>query len=474
MMSGVDGALARPLTLAERKAVASDVRGWLRWQASLAGWRAPVSAVRAIPFVALYAGGTLRGCMGNNEGARGEKLARAFLSALTDTRFGGIRPEDRASLAAEVSFMRTPRAASADTVGALFEPGTHGIGLARGGGRPVFLLPSVARDGQLDASGMLEALQRKAGPAPGELFMFETETVVVRAKERAFGKLSAEGAAAAWLASLVGPDGAVTFAVDARTGAKLARGEMHHARAAAVIDGLADHGGHPRLVARARERLALDARTALRGSRVEGWPDHPARIAGTLALAARAGADLVDEARAYAEAHAVEVATAPWHAAQVLTSLGNAAPLALWQACIRDLDRQPWAPWTVLAAIARRDVEVARRGADGLIAAIRTEAPYPGAVTVTRAPEVAVTALTLEAIARSASTPAARRAVALGQSFLRRCQLIDARIPAAFAPAESMGAFAATPTSNLLRGDVTGHALRALRPVAKAAKARAR
>jgi hypothetical protein len=458
----VQGALGRKLTAAERRLVAADMRALLRWQETLTGWPTPRSAIGAIPFVALYVRGQLKACMGNDEGTRGEKLARAFLSAIGDARFGGLRREDRPLLAADVTFMRNPRFVDAASLAAVFEAGTHGLGIARATTGPVFLLPSVARDGRLDAAGMLLTLQKKAGPAPGELFIFDAETVVARRGAIAGRPTSSSGAAAGWLASLVDPDGAVTFAVDARTGARVACGNMHHARSAAVIDGLVDHGKHSRLVALARARLLADSRAALRGLAIEGWPDHPARIAATLALSARAGADLTVDARAYAHAHAATIAAIPWHAAQVATALGNAAPDPVWHACVRDLDRQPWAPWTVLAAHARGDHAIVARGVLGLVAAIGPDAPHRGAVTLTGRPEVAITALTVEALSMSGVTSAARRAAELGREFLARCQLTRGHLPAAFAPAAATGAFLATPTSSMLRGDVTGHALRAL------------
>jgi len=460
-MPQVKGALTRALTATERRALAADVRALLAWQESLAAWRRPKSAIPAIPFVALYVRGQLRACMGNDEGTRGEKLARAFLSAIGDPRFGGIRPGERRDVVAEVSFMRSPRLVEASALGAVFEAGTHGIGLARPDTGPVFLLPSVARDGHLDATGMLEALRKKAGRANGELFLFETESVVVRRVDPP-RRISSEAAAAAWLASLIEPDGDVTFAIDARTGARLRRGEMHHARSAAVIDGLSDHGRHGRLVTRAREHLATDCRAALRGDTVEGWSDHPARIAATLALAARAGADLGREARAYAEAHAPLIAPVAWHAAQVVTALGEAAPDALWKGCVQDLDRRPWAPWTLLAALAKNDDAILARCVGPLLASIRPHGPHAGAVVATGTPEVAVTALTVEALSHARRTNDVRRALRGARSFLARSQLLPGQLPAAFDPEVATGAFLAAPTSSVLRGDITGHALRAL------------
>jgi AMMECR1 domain-containing protein len=458
----VPGALGRALTRREREEITADVRAWLRWQETLRGWRAPVSRVGALPFVALYSRGSLRGCTGNDEGGPAENLARSFLSSLGDLRLGSVRRSDRDALVAEVSYIRTARLVSRSAFPSVFEAGTHGVGLLVDGGRPVFLLPSVARDGGFDAAGMLAALDRKAASASGALFLFDTETVVVRRTRRSVKERSPLDAAARWLASLVAPDGRVTFAVDARTGARALVGEMHHGRSAAVLHALREYGGRPAVVARVERRLLADLRAALRGDAIDGWPAEPARVAGTLGLAMRAGVDVSAELVAYAEAHVTTVAAAPWHAAQVVAALGSRAPAALWKACVQDLERQPWAPWTVFAALARGEREVATRVRDALAGKIAPPgAPNAGAVIVTGRPEVALTALTVEALRATARTAASTQAIAAGRRFLLRCQ-VTGEPPAPFALGVGEGAFRATPTSSLLRGDVTGHAVLAL------------
>ena len=77
--------------------------------------------------------------------------------------------------------------------------------------------------------------------------------------------------------------------------------------------------------------------------------------------------------------------------------------------------------------------------------------------------EAAVTALTVEALAAYQSADGALPAMRRGRAFLSRQQLSRATAPAAFALGEATeGAYVATPTSTLLRGDVTAHALLAM------------
>ncbi len=466
MTSRVDGALSRPLTARARAAVAQDVRGWLRWQEVLSGFRPAKSAVDATPFVALYAHGELRGCFGSSEGGPGDRLARAFLNAAHDVRFGGVRPAERAALAAEVSYMRAPRFLDEGRAVGELELGTHGLGVLPEGPKasPVILLPDVARDSRLDARGMLEALHRKAGPIRGAVFLFEVDAVVVRRTEARRTRMGPADAAAAWLSSLVRPHGAVRFAIDARTGAVADVGRMHHGRGASVIHALAAHGGYKAQVARGRARLAAEIRAALAGRPVDGWPDDAAEVAGTLALAVRAGVRVKDELSAYARTHEARVAAAPWHAGQVVAALGVAAPPALWRACLDDLERQPWAPWTVLGLRARGEPAAAcMRAVTGLVVAVRDEAPYRGAVFVTKLPEVAITALTVEALLAYPEVEGARDAVERARDFLRRQQLLGPAVPAVLRGGETEGAFVAAPTATLLRGDVTAHALLAIR-----------
>jgi AMMECR1 domain-containing protein len=460
--------LDRPLAESERRELAAGLRALLRFQHTLATWTPIRRAPDATPFVSLYAKGSLRGCYGSSEGDAPERLMRAFLRAQDDARFGGISPAQRAGLAAQVSYPRAARLVDPATAAAEIEPGTHGVALVRDRAPAVLLLPNVARDEGLGAAGLLQALHRKAGVAGddhgGTLYLFETCEVTVHPEPDPPGARRAptrtpEDLAAAWLASLVGEDGRVAFAVDPRRRQRHAFGVMAHGRAAVVIQALAAHGRHRPLVSRARERLARDIRAALGGAAIADWPADPAMVAGTLALAVLAGAALDDELAALAAGP--DVARVPWHAAQVVAALGARAPAALWKACVEDLDRRPWAPWTVIAASARGDRPVRARAARAVADALRKTPPHRGGAEGTPIPEVALTALSVEALAHHPA-PWARAAAARGREFLGALQLVGSRVYGALDPALCRGAFPASPVVDLLRGDVTGHALLAM------------
>jgi len=96
-----------------------------------------------------------------------------------------------------------------------------------------------------------------------------------------------------------------------------------------------------------------------------------------------------------------------------------------------------------------------------LTRAIRIADPHRGGVGVTRVPETALTAITVEALLGTRDTDA-RRAIKLGREFLTRMQLVPGRIPAALDPELAMGAFPASPIVDLLRGDIVAHATLAL------------
>jgi hypothetical protein len=460
------GALARPLSPREKRAVQRDLRALLVWQTDLSVWRKPKDVVDALPYVAIYANGKLFGCFGAEEGAPGERLARAFLNALEDKRFGGLPDALRGEVSAEVSFVRRVTEIDPSRLESTFEPGTHGLGVVRApGGGVVVLLPSVARDNGFKARGMLDALVRKAritNPLSERFFSFEVDHVVARLRAPRQRRETAADAAARWIARLVQPDGSVLFGLDARTGTALGRGEMHHARVAAAVQALDAHGGYAREVALTRDRLLRDAREALSGVPVIAWPDHPAKVAGTLAHLVRAGVDV--KAPLLAMASSEDVAHVPWHAAQVATALGADAPEALVTACERDLVERPWAPWTVLAAVRRRVAgESLSRAVAALVDSIRKEAPHKGGVSRTEVPEIALTALTVEALRGVRQTGPVRSAIARGESFIRSWQIGGEDVPAAFDVDSASGAFLGSPISSGLRADVTGHALLALR-----------
>jgi AMMECR1 domain-containing protein len=456
--------LARSLTSVQRRRIRGHVRALLAWQRSLKGWREPAEAPDATPFVTVYADGILRGCFGSHEGGPGERLTRAFLRAMEDSRYGSVRPQERERLAVVVSYVRSIRPIDPECVHEQLAAGLEGVGVIKEGRSPVLLVPHVSRDLRAGPRQLLALLAKKSGLADwrdAHVFAVRTEDVVVRLGEGpAPAPLDARAAAAAWLARLVGPDGAIAFAIDARKRASLATGLMHHGRAAIVLRALEEHGGPRRAAQRARAWLEREIGSALRGTDVAGWPSEPAVAAGTLALAHMAGIDvkqaLMDIARLDA------LARVPWHAAQVVAALGRDAPESLWRACTDDLGRHAWAPWTLLAARARGELDVADRAARTAAASIRLAAPYAGGCGVTEVPETAVTALVVEALDGLPSTDA-RRAATRGRAFLRGLQLLGESIPPQLDSELARGAFPASPVViDLLRCDVVGHALLAM------------
>jgi hypothetical protein len=272
------------------------------------------------------------------------------------------------------------------------------------------------------------------------------------------GQQSDRRAAVAWLERLVDSDGHVAFAIDPRSRTRSATGVMHHGRAAVVVRALAEGGARAEVVRRAKERLERDIAGALAGRSVEAWPADPAVVAGTLALARMAGVKAPLEG--YARAR-TEIARRAWHAAQVVTALGRAAPPGLFRACTADLARRPWAPWTALAAARLGAARVLARSSSALVSSIGDSGPHEGGSRVTAVPEIALTAVCAEALAPLPSAEA-RSAAARARAFLRRWQLLPDRVPAALDPKLAIGAFPASPVADLLRGDITAHALLAL------------
>jgi AMMECR1 domain-containing protein len=454
--------LPRPLGAAAAGRLATSVRALLAWQRQLDRWPRALAGAPATPFVSLYAGGRLSGCIGSHEGGDGERLARAFVRALEDTRFGAVGARERTELSAQVTYLRDARELPLEGADRVIEVGTHGVALVQGGAAPVLLLPQVARDNRLDARGLLQALERKAKAKleGGRLFLFEADDVVVRQSDAVARWLPGQeiAQAARWLASLVERDGSVCFAVDPRKRERAPTGVMHHGRAAVVVQALAAHGGHASVVARARRKLARDIREGLAGRAAPGWPLEPATVGGTLALAVLAGVPLREELGRFAAEGRDALATSPWHAAQVVAALGAGAPPDVWKVCVTDLELRPWAPWTALAARARGDGEVLARTAAPLVASVRAEPPHSGGVSPTTVPECALTALVAEALAGVPGKPA-RAAAARACLFLRRWQLGARAVPAPLDPSLAWGAFPLSPVFDVLRGDVTAHAL---------------
>ena len=464
----------RPLATAERRGLSRLLHDLLRFQRDLAPFRLPRLTFRGTAFVSVYAHGRLRGCHGSDEGEASERVGRAFLRAVHDTRFGGVRGDERESLVAQVSYARRAHLLNPETAADDIEAGTHGVALVRDRKPAVLLLPHVARDEHLGPEGLLDALARKSAmarhdlSAAGALYRFETQDVVVRPIDslrsggRDARRLSSSGrlrAAGAWLASLVDSAGRVTFAVDPRSGSRVAVGEMHHGRIAIVVQALAALGDHPELVARARRRLVRDIRAALRGGSVEGWPSDPERVAGSLALAILAGLPLHGELAAFVAERPARLTS--WHAAQVVAALGSRAPGDLWTLCVADLDRNPFAPWTLVAADALGEPSVRARTARSIADALRLHAPHQGGADLTSPPETALTALALEALARHPAA-FARAAIDRGLAFLARSQLVGDRIYGGLDPASASGAFPASPVHDALRCDIVAHAVLAM------------
>jgi hypothetical protein len=259
--------------------------------------------------------------------------------------------------------------------------------------------------------------------------------------------------AAGWLVSQVDDAGAVAFCLDARTRVQKPTGPLHHGRAALVVRALALHGGHPAVVGRAAMRLRADVVAALGGAPVEGWPDDPALVAATLALVVLAG---IDVRSALTEAAlSPEVARTPWYAAEVATALGGSTPGPVWDACVRGLTNDPWAPWTAMAARARGDQAVYARCEAALCAALAPD----GAARGPYGPEIARTAATVEALSPFESE-AARAAASSAVAFLVRSQLAEVGEP--MHPGSIDGAFPLVPDGHELRTDATAHALLAL------------
>jgi AMMECR1 domain-containing protein len=457
--------LARPLSAAQRAALRVHARNLLAWQRSLTGWPKAIAAPDATPFVTIYAGGVLRGCFGSFEGNPGERVTRAFLRAVEDSRYGTIQAAERDGLVMVVSYVRSIRPLDPETAPHEIAVGQEGIGMTKAGRAPAILLPSVARDRRAGPADMLALLAKKCGVPDwrdARLFAVTTDEVVVRPGDRNDHRAPADPRteAAAWLARLVGEDGAIAFAVDARRRQLLATGPMHHGRAASVVRALREHGGYGPVVERAARWLEERIRSGIEGKPVEGWPQDRAMVGGTLALAAMASLSVDTALREAARSQALR--RSAWHAAQVVAALGRDAPEWLWRSCVSDLAGRPWAPWTLVAARARGDADVVESASRAVVDSLRESAPHAGGCGVVEVPETAVTALAVEAL-EGLPDPAARRAVDRGRAFLRERQLVVPHVPAELDTDLASGAFAASPVVvDLLRCDVVGHAFSAL------------
>ena len=458
-------ALARPLTAAERRELQHSLAGLLRWQRDLRAWPRLSKAPAATPIVSLYLDGVLRGCTGMTEGSPPERLARAFLQSLGDPRFGGVPSEERGRLVAQVAYPIHVRRVAVERVETELAPGAQGLVLARREHPPSVLLPDVAREHELDAAAFLQALEHKAGAeraawGPHELYAFETETVVARLDPaRAPARdLDPTAAAVSWLAQLVAADGSVAFGIDPRSGERHTEGLMSHGRAAVVVQALARHARGRAASKRARAWLERELARGLAG-RAAGFPREVPLVAGTLALAKLAG--IACDGPLAAIAASPELEGAAWHAAQVVCALGAAAPERLYRACVNALENEPRAPWTALAARARGDEATHARVARTLARWLPSSAPYAGGARAGALPEVALTALVVEAL-EGATERSARSARTRALHFVKTQQHLARVPPDVTDPALAFGAFPLTPVHAYLRSDVTAHAVLAL------------
>jgi hypothetical protein len=415
-------------------------------------------APAATPFVSLYAHDRLVGCFGSDEGAPEERLSRAFLRSLDDTRHHPLSAADRPALLAHVAYPIAPLRFDPDRDLAQLELGTHGL-VRVAPDRTAVLLPSVAADAGYDAAQLVESLAEKAGVLRRDLrdapvFAFATETVATLDPVA-----DTLGLARRWLAARVAKDGSATFGVDPRRRAETRVGAMHHGRAAVAVAALARTPAHAATVGRARARLRRDALAALRGRAIKGWPDTDDAVAGTLALLVLGGAIEQEVLVEWLRDHGPRSA---WHAAQVVAAIGARAPEPLWLACVRALDEEPWAPWTLIAARRRGDHATIARVAPVVIERLAPHGPHAGGCVMTAIPEIALTALAVESLVGLPDT-AARRAVDRGRAFLRRWQLTPSTLRGVQDPALALGAFPASPINDALRVDVTAHAVLALR-----------
>jgi hypothetical protein len=454
-------ALTAPLAAAELEALTQALRPLVQWQLDLARFRVPAKAPDATPIVSIYVDGRMVGCAGTDEGEPEARLARAFVQALSDQRFGGIAPEARARVVAQVSYAHSLRRVPLEQALETLEVGLHGLALATPAARAA-LLPDVASEHRFGPESFLDALATKSGvrrtewPEDG-LYFFQTSRVVARMEEQS---LPADPivAAAEWLAQRVSERGEVSFGLEPSDGSCIAEPPFLHGRVAVLVRSLLEQSAGRGAAVRAKRWLEAEVSSALQGNPPGHFPKQAALVAGTLALCLLAGIDCGGKLRELALAP--ELLADPWVAAQVSAALGTAAPRELFAAAVRDLDSSSWAPWTLLAAEARGDRVIFERAAEGLVQAVRADAPHRGGVGP-GVPEIARTAVTMECLCRVPSR-AARNAVGRARQFLLEQQLFGASYARTPDPRWVSGAFPISPIQHFLQIDVTAHALSAL------------
>jgi AMMECR1 domain-containing protein len=454
------GSLEQPLTSADRAFVRQELEGLLEWQRALQHF-APTPAVpealsRAMPIVSLSVGGQLRGCFAYGRGSAEHRLTRAFLAALADARFPAIEEAERARLVAQVAYPVRARRLNAGSKVIQFAAGVHGLALVSADDL-VLLLPDVALEQGLDEEGFVCALEHKAGIERArwdafDVFAFETERVVARCHEPTREREDPLTGALGWLARQVESDGRVRFGIDSNSGEAAFSGFLRHARSASAVQALALDERYLDVAARARAWLRSEVERACAGDAVADWPSELPQVAGTLALCCLAGVKV--QSALLPLANAKELFSEPWHAAQVATALGASAPSELWQACVKALAEQPFAPWTAIAAHCRGDGATFERA----LRALKDNVPRASEFAFVGEPALA--GLAIEALAL-ASDPDTRALHAESVALLQRCQLWADTDPS---PSASWvhGAFPLARNQVFLRTDATAHAALAL------------
>jgi len=454
------GSLEQPLACPDRAFVLEQLSALLEWQRALQHFAPapalPESLTQAMPIVSLSVAGELRGCFAYGRGPAQQRLTRAFLAALADARFPAIEEAERAQLVAQVAYPVRARRLAVGSPLTQFAAGVHGLALVNAD-QVVLLVPDVAREQGLNEEGFVCALEHKAELPRSrwdafEVFAFETERVVARCHEPARPREDALAGALGWLARQVESDGRVRFGIDPSRGQTEFSGYLRHARAAGLVQALAQDPRFADVTARARAWLCSEVERASAGARVADWPSELPAVAGTLALCSLAGLDV--QSALLPLASAPELFAEPWHAAQVVAALASGAPTELWQVCVNALEQRSFAPWTVIAAQRRGDSETFERA----LGALRDHMPRDSEFGFVAEPALA--GLAIEALAL-ATDPDSRALQIRSLSLLERCQLWADTDPA---PNSSWvhGAFPLARNQLSLRVDATAHAALAL------------
>ena len=431
---------------------------------------ARVACPRATPIVAVYDARRAARLRAVARGGPAASGSRARFSAATrsvarrDARGQVFYPRD-------VRWLRDPDATSRSAPKA-----SHSSGAAS---PPVLLMPQVARDHGVDARGLLALLAAKAGL--GRPMRSRTARgsprgrsirVVARADE--IEAVSARAAAAAGARATTRRRGSRAWSTRAaRSRSRSMRAPRAPAepascgtRAARSRSRRSRHTAATRAPSRARAAgSAASSSARSRGQRVEAGPRIAPRSIGTVALACLAG---VPRARRLASCVARPLARARPVARVAVAcrrrsraALGRDTPRELWAWCVDGISRaHPFAPYTALAARAmRRRARLPPRNRRGRQRSSAAPPPHRGGASATALPETALTAVAAQ------RSPAHARTAARTPTRSRSCARASssrARIPAALDPALALGGFAATPVDDMLRADITGHALLAL------------